>query len=138
TSTWRFASPSVTVELHAVDRRHQAGALVRRAVDGQQTVVADADTAEESARTPLASGGPPRTHTGPGQRSTNAVFGKRADRLAVESDGDHPLTPNRSGVKGVRSRSVGAPARACVRSFAVPTDRPIPAPSWPLAGHRPA
>ena len=37
------------LQLHAVDRRHQARALVRRAVDGQQTVVADADAAEESA-----------------------------------------------------------------------------------------
>ena len=74
--------------VHAVDRRHQAGALVRRAVDGQQAVVADADAAEESARTPLAAGGPPRTHAGPGQRRTHAVADDRGNGSPVEDERD--------------------------------------------------
>ena len=136
--------PRPAGQLHAVGRRHQARALVRRAVDGQQAVVADADAAEESARTPLASGGPPGTDAGPGQRCAHAVAGDGGngppskvsviDGSARSAMGGSRAGRSRTaaGANGVRSRSASVPTSAWARSLAVPTDRPIPAPSCPL------
>ena len=136
-----MAGPFLSGHLEAAPGERQAGTLVGRAVDDHEAVEADADAAEQPARSTLHPGGAPRPDASRHQGGTDGLAVAERHRLLAEAErarhaGSSAVdAANRVGLKGVMSsaRSVAGPPKppwiCCATSSPVAGASPIPAPS---------